>query len=693
MSLSCNGINQYVDFGNDASFDLVGAITVTMRVRIDQYRNWNQIVGKTDQNAGANECWGANVSSGFGGYLGWAVNTVDVGRISVDFHAGGNPLPPLGIPFFFAGRHLSGGNICAWINGDKYISVIGGNIVVNSAIPVYYGVDCNFAYGYFDGQVSDLRIYDRALSDEEIIIIYNSHGSDNIKNGLILHSLFSDKPSGTNSDNSVDEIKDISGNENHGTCFNSPVFYGASVPTNVAATDGTYTTKVRVSWDTVVGATSYKVYRADTESGDYTELDTGITDLYYDDSTVVPETVYWYKVKATDDWGDTYYSAADSGYATVVITYPIIEDAPSTKRSRLVIFGDIDLVALGYVGKLIKIEEEKTFDKDKLISNEVEFEVKNFDNFFSIDNNTSHFKSVFWRYQTIKYYNMDGILEWDGIILKIVRDHATKLAKIISTDMLAKFSETAVEYSSSDWETPAAAFEGVCAAVGFLSYNQASVQASDAQYEEAECYIKCNFLKDDGLTFQQAIEKLGEIGCADVYNHLGIIYFKHWRPFTGGVSVYLDGDDLRSAPVVDEAIDELINDYRIGYDGDAGTPAVDADNNSIGAISRIRNGTHSLADINGDGTGEITVKDLTSAMYIGECYIRRTHRALASAPMPLQKIEFTLAIDYWKYFNLNTFFRLTLTDEDWDEKLFEIYKMEKDETEMKFKMLAYEVAS
>jgi hypothetical protein len=87
-------------------------------------------------------------------------------------------------------------------------------------------------------------------------------------------------------------------------------------PTNVAATDGTYTNKVRVTWTASANATAYEVWRnTSNSSGTATKLTSSdVTGTSYDDTTATAGTTYWYWVKAKNVSGTSSFSAADSGY-------------------------------------------------------------------------------------------------------------------------------------------------------------------------------------------------------------------------------------------------------------------------------------------------------------------------------------------------------------------------------------------
>ena len=455
--------------------------------------------------------------------------------------------------------------------------------------------------------------------------------------------------------------------------------------TGVSATDGDYTTRVRVSWDTESSATSYNVYRSTTKGGSYTKIAAGITDTYYDDSSVSSDVRYWYKVSAVNGSGEGDLSDPDVGYAHAAPALDI------RRYKVLILNNEIDLVEFGYVMDFIKIDEKKTFQRDKLTINQISIKVKNTDDFFSVNNNSSIFKATNWRYEPCVIVNSDGEIIWDGIIYDIERDHARKTATIISCDRLSMYLKKKVEYTSADWETPADAVKNIFDAIGFTAYNTRAMTASISQYEANGCYIKCNFTLDADMTLQQAIEKIAEFGCADCYSSKNLVHFKHWRPFTGGVKVHLPASDLKEAPNVWSLIDELYNDYHIGYYGDLGVSATDNGSTSpIAEASRQKFETHDLPELCGRENNQIMFKDLASAQYIGNCYILRTHYSLAPAES-ITAINFSLPITCREWIDLETYFTLTLAEESWTDKKFEIFATTIDYNKRSIDVTAYGV--
>jgi len=79
-------------------------------------------------------------------------------------------------------------------------------------------------------------------------------------------------------------------------------------PTDIAASDGLYIDRVRVTWNTSSGATKYQVFRDNLYIADTISTS-------FDDTTVLAWQVYTYTVKAGNSSFWTPHSKSDSGYA------------------------------------------------------------------------------------------------------------------------------------------------------------------------------------------------------------------------------------------------------------------------------------------------------------------------------------------------------------------------------------------
>lgn len=107
-----------------------------------------------------------------------------------------------------------------------------------------------------------------------------------------------------------------------------------STPLNLAASDGAYTDKVCVAWSDSSSATSYEVYRSDTEVGVKT-LKGSPVDTIFDDETAVTSTVYYYWVKAVNSAGSSDYSSYNTGWrAPAGLSWPI--DLPSPQKNIVI---------------------------------------------------------------------------------------------------------------------------------------------------------------------------------------------------------------------------------------------------------------------------------------------------------------------------------------------------------------------
>ena len=88
-----------------------------------------------------------------------------------------------------------------------------------------------------------------------------------------------------------------------------------SAPTGVSASDGTYSDRICVSWDSVSGATSYTVYRSESTTGTKTNVgDTSSTSFDDTSSDLVAGTTYHYWVKASNSAGTSGFSSSDTGW-------------------------------------------------------------------------------------------------------------------------------------------------------------------------------------------------------------------------------------------------------------------------------------------------------------------------------------------------------------------------------------------
>jgi cytochrome c peroxidase len=98
--------------------------------------------------------------------------------------------------------------------------------------------------------------------------------------------------------------------------FSSPVAHGQgslAAPTGVNATDGIYSTKVGLQWDTMRGSASYRIFR-NTVNDPLTATDVGITQAnYFFDASAVQNQIYFYWVRAENGGSQSNFSEAEQG--------------------------------------------------------------------------------------------------------------------------------------------------------------------------------------------------------------------------------------------------------------------------------------------------------------------------------------------------------------------------------------------
>ncbi|MCP5450492.1 MAG: hypothetical protein H6972_08040 [Gammaproteobacteria bacterium] len=95
-------------------------------------------------------------------------------------------------------------------------------------------------------------------------------------------------------------------------------------PTGVNASDGTFTDRIRVTWDAVAGAISYEVYRDGL-------LVASLTNIVFEDTNVTPGATYAYTIRACNAKECSGLSQPDDGYAHAqqTVTYLVTATAGS----------------------------------------------------------------------------------------------------------------------------------------------------------------------------------------------------------------------------------------------------------------------------------------------------------------------------------------------------------------------------
>ena len=85
-------------------------------------------------------------------------------------------------------------------------------------------------------------------------------------------------------------------------------------PSNLRASDGSHRDRIRITWDPSSNASTYDLYRAESENGEKTKIQS-TADNSFDDTAVSCDLAYYYWVKAkSGDMAESGFSNCDPGY-------------------------------------------------------------------------------------------------------------------------------------------------------------------------------------------------------------------------------------------------------------------------------------------------------------------------------------------------------------------------------------------
>ena len=132
----------------------------------------------------------------------------------------------------------------------------------------------------------------------------------------------------------------------------------------VSASNSASTGKIKLSWDAVDGASSYKVYRATSKSGDYTCIKTTTSTSFTNSSVAVGDTYYYY-VKAVSESGAA-SKASNKVSATCKLPRPTLTLTNSSYSGKIIISWDAVDGAASY--KLYRSTDKKNWSLIKSTS-------------------------------------------------------------------------------------------------------------------------------------------------------------------------------------------------------------------------------------------------------------------------------------------------------------------------------------
>jgi hypothetical protein len=251
--LSFNGTSGVVTIPSTPELTITGDLTIALWVyKNSEAADWVRLVGKGTTTVRTYGVWEEN---GAGARILFQMYDGNNAAVLSYYSNGTIPLNQ----WTHVACRMSGTAATIFINGSPSGTGTRNGTPGSSADPVTLG------YGgfhtYWPGRLDDVRIYDRALSNADILDL-------------------------------------AMGNQ------------GPLAPTNLTAT-GT-PTDVGLTW-TASGATTYNVKRATTAGGPYTTIASSLTGTTYTDTTVSPGTIYYYVVS-----GVTYGEGPNSNEASAL---------------------------------------------------------------------------------------------------------------------------------------------------------------------------------------------------------------------------------------------------------------------------------------------------------------------------------------------------------------------------------------
>ncbi|MCX6993327.1 MAG: FG-GAP-like repeat-containing protein, partial [Kiritimatiellaeota bacterium] len=122
---------------------------------------------------------------------------------------------------------------------------------------------------------------------------------------------------------------------------------GLLPPSVVTASKGTYSDKVRVTWDLVANATAYQVWRNTANSTATATNLTTTASAIYDDTAVTPEVIYYYWIRSSNNLGISAFSSPDTGYRNLYAPVGLTA-SKGTYTDKVVLSWTASAGAVGY---------------------------------------------------------------------------------------------------------------------------------------------------------------------------------------------------------------------------------------------------------------------------------------------------------------------------------------------------------
>lgn len=173
-ALSFDGVDDYINIGDVPSLDISSAITLEAWAKTTKITN-DTLISKDDDSANREYYFGPSYDGNNPGRVRWALNTtsgfqvIDTSKVVNDDQ------------WHFVTATYDGSYIRTYIDGveDSSSPVSHTGLIPNTNAPFQIGRKPNIGYEqYFQGKIDEVRVYNNALTQNEIIRDMNYDGSN-----------------------------------------------------------------------------------------------------------------------------------------------------------------------------------------------------------------------------------------------------------------------------------------------------------------------------------------------------------------------------------------------------------------------------------------------------------------------------------------------------------------------------------
>jgi uncharacterized protein (TIGR02145 family) len=158
-AVTFNGLNNYIDCGNNISINPSNAISISCWINTDALNN-SRIISKWGLNSG----YELDIADNF---LRFGLNQNVVGTCDLSQHEG---------KWTFITGTWDGNFVLLYVNGILKSTSTQAPPLISSPNNLLIGEMANFADAYFNGKIDDIRLYNNALSESEISALYHEGG-------------------------------------------------------------------------------------------------------------------------------------------------------------------------------------------------------------------------------------------------------------------------------------------------------------------------------------------------------------------------------------------------------------------------------------------------------------------------------------------------------------------------------------